>query len=55
MEQILQYLLALKYVDEFELLAEPLHQLTTLLLQHPHAVLRRRRARPVRIRAALYE
>ena len=49
------YLLSLEDVDELELLAEAFHELAALLLQHLHAVLRRRRARLVRVRAILQE
>ena len=47
------HLLSLEDVDELELLAEALHQVGALLLQHLHAVLRSRRARLVRVRAVL--
>lgn len=50
----ISYLLSLEDVDELELLAEALHELCALLLQHAHAILGCRGARAVSVGAALW-
>ena len=49
------YLLSFEDVDELQLLAEALHEFTTLSFQHFHTILRRRRTGLVGVSAILYK